>query len=279
MSRRRPARGYNLVAVVMLVAVLNVLVAAALPLWSTAIRRDKEEELISRGLQYAEAIRVFQKRFGRLPNRLQELAEVKPRSIRQLWDDPISGEKRWRLIVDGVGSPMAAGQPLAQGQGPSNGPFGKDSPGDPATAPPEPIGSVAGDGEEKEQGAFGAVPLPTGPIRGIKSLSGEDSLKLFFGKSRYREWEFKVDLLMAPPVGIPGSPQPRLNATVLGRPFRFPPPGGQPGAPQPGGLPPGMGPGGFPSSPVPANPSSPRPQSPVGGDPTLGQPEPPMGDG
>ena len=76
MRRRRRSRGYNLVAVVMLVTVLNVLVAAALPLWSTAIRRDKEEELISRGLQYAEAIRIFQKRFGRLPNRLPELLEV-----------------------------------------------------------------------------------------------------------------------------------------------------------------------------------------------------------
>ena len=251
MARRGRARGYNLVAVVMLVTVLNVLVAAALPLWSTAIRRDKEEELISRGLQYAEAIRVFQKRFGRLPNRLQELLEVQPRSIRQLWDDPVSGEKRWRLIVDGVGSPMAQGQALAQGGGPSAGPFGSGAPGDPTTAPPEPIGSVAGDAESKEQGTFGAQPLPTGPIRGIKSLSGENSLKLFFGKSRYSEWEFKVDLLMAPPVGIPGSPQPRLNATVLGRPFRFPPPGGMPGAGFPGGgMPSGSPPpGGMPGQP------------------------------
>lgn len=262
MGRRRHTRGYNLVAVVMLVTVLNVLVAAALPLWSTAIRRDKEEELISRGLQYAEAIRVFQKRFGRLPNRLQELLEVEPRSIRQLWADPMTGDKRWRLVVDGMGTPIQpGGQPLVQGQGPGG-------PVDPATLPPEPIGG--GDEDGKDSGGLGAVPLPTGPIRGVKSLSDEESLKLFFGKSRYREWEFKVDLLLAPPVGAPGAPAPRLNATVLGRPFRFPPPGGVPGMTMPptglppGGIPPGTGPGGAPPSAPPGRV--------VGGDPTGGQP-------
>ena len=61
--------------VVMLITVLNIVVAIALPLWSGMIRRDKEEELISRGLQYAEAIRVFQRRFGRLPVQLDELSK------------------------------------------------------------------------------------------------------------------------------------------------------------------------------------------------------------
>jgi len=45
------------------------------------IRREKEEELVFRGLQYAEAIRVFQNRFQRPPIRLQELIEVEPRSM------------------------------------------------------------------------------------------------------------------------------------------------------------------------------------------------------
>ena len=66
------------------------MLAAVLPLWSTAIRREKEEELIFRGLQYAEAIRVFQNRYHHLPNRLEELLEVKPRCIRLLWTDPLS---------------------------------------------------------------------------------------------------------------------------------------------------------------------------------------------
>jgi hypothetical protein len=32
---------------------MNIMVAAAIPLWRTAIRREKEEELIFRGFQYA----------------------------------------------------------------------------------------------------------------------------------------------------------------------------------------------------------------------------------
>ncbi|HSM50032.1 MAG TPA: hypothetical protein VLA75_01375 [Thermoanaerobaculia bacterium] len=230
--RRAAERGYNLVAVVMAVMLLNVLVAAALPLWSAAIRRDREEELISRGLQYAEAIRVFQKRFGRLPNRLQELREVNPRSIRQLWHDPITGEPTWGLILDGVGAPIQI-------------------PGQPP--PPEPVGNVGGDddgGADGEGSPFGAPQLPTGPIRGVRSLSTEEGFKVFFDKQRYRDWEFKLDLVLAPPIAGPGQFAPRLNATVIGRPYRYPPPGGVPGMPGApvvpgvGGAPPQPGPGG-----------------------------------
>ena len=51
--------GYNMVILVIAITVLNIVVAAMLPLWSTQIQREKEEELVFRGFQYAEAIRVF----------------------------------------------------------------------------------------------------------------------------------------------------------------------------------------------------------------------------
>ena len=79
--------GYNLVMLVVAITVLNILVAVILPVWSHQARREKEEEAIFRGLQYAEAIRVFQLRFGRFPTALKELIEVEPPSIRQLWED------------------------------------------------------------------------------------------------------------------------------------------------------------------------------------------------
>ena len=50
--------GYNIVILAVAITVLNILVAKALPLWSHVIQREKEEELIFRGLQYAEAIRI-----------------------------------------------------------------------------------------------------------------------------------------------------------------------------------------------------------------------------
>ena len=81
-KHRRSEAGYNLVILMMTLTVLNILMAAALPKWSHVIRREREEELISRGWQYAEAIRIFQNRFQRLPVRVEELMEVEPRSIR-----------------------------------------------------------------------------------------------------------------------------------------------------------------------------------------------------
>ena len=76
--RVRQGGGYTLVAVVIIFTVMTILLAAVLPSWTTMIQRDNEEELVFRGLQYAEAIRVFQVRFGRYPVRLEELIEVRP---------------------------------------------------------------------------------------------------------------------------------------------------------------------------------------------------------
>ena len=75
---RRPAaargeQGYTLAVLIMMATVMSILVGAALPSWSKMIQRDKEEELIARGWQYAEAVRIFQNTFGRLPTTLDEL--------------------------------------------------------------------------------------------------------------------------------------------------------------------------------------------------------------
>jgi type II secretory pathway pseudopilin PulG len=164
--------GYNMVVLMVLVTVLHVLVAAALPSWSGAIQREKEEELIFRGLQYAEAIRVFQARFGRPPSRLEELVEVEPRSIRRLWEDPMTGEARWGLIFAGGGAPIPG-----QGQG-GDGGLGTD-----ATQPPPTI--TSGDRDQVTQG----------PISGVHSLARGEAMLEFQGKQRYSEWLFTVDVV------------------------------------------------------------------------------------
>ncbi len=235
---RSGERGYNLVVVVMLITVMSILTAIALPLWSTQIRRDKEEELISRGLQYAEAIRVFQRRFGRLPVRLAELIEVEPRSIRRLWKDPMTGEADWALILDG----KPARRPPA-----TDPETGEPVPGDPPTGEP-PEGEPEIDPETGE-------PKVLGPIRGVRSRSDEEGLQLYFDRSRYDEWEFKVDVLLKYRARPGDNGLARLSAMTLGRPFRFPTPGDfQAG----GGLPPpAIGP--VPPSPLDPNPSPARP--------------------
>jgi len=178
--------GYNLVMLIVIVAILGILVAAALPAWSTAIQREKEEELIFRGLQYAEAIRVFQQRFGRPPVRLEELVEVEPRSIRRLWEDPLTGEAEWGLIFAGQpqGQPPAGGQD-AQGQELGGGRV-------------QGIAGGATSGEDQ---------ITQGPIVGVHSLAEGEAVKSFAGTQRYVEWHFTVDLVAQRVYGI----QPRVG--------------------------------------------------------------------
>ncbi|KAB2958257.1 MAG: type II secretion system protein, partial [Thermoanaerobaculia bacterium] len=166
-------RGYNLVALSMVIAVTMILVTALAPLWSSRIQRDREEELISRGFQYAEAIRVFQKRFGRLPNRLEELIEIEPRSIRQLWKDPMTEHGGWGVIVELPGRGMIAvdsrtGVPLV--------PVDADGDGQPDPPPPAP--------PRPDDGGTVAV----GPIHGVRSLAGGEAFHELFDKSDYGDW-------------------------------------------------------------------------------------------
>jgi len=253
MVRRRRAAGpneagYNLVILVIAITVLNILVAAAIPLWRTAIRREKEEELISRGFQYAEAIRVFQHRFGRMPARLEELVEVKPRCIRRLWADPITGKQDWvpiRVGMPGAVDPNAPPTGNGDGRGGDQGKDGDDENGqddqkgggdeestDTRPNAPPGVGTTTPDGN-----------VGLGPIRGVRSRSKAEAIKSMFGQTRYNQWQFTVELLQSGGVvnvggaGVPAA-GPRLSAKWIGRPFR---PGlQQPGIPQQGTPPPAI---------------------------------------
>ena len=65
---RRGRGGYTLVALLVAMTVASILIAAVLPLASAQAQRDREAELVFRGLQYAEGIRIFRRRFGRIQN-------------------------------------------------------------------------------------------------------------------------------------------------------------------------------------------------------------------
>lgn len=206
--------GYNLVVLVIIITVMNIMVAAALPLWSSVIQRDKEEELIFRGLQYAEAIRVFQNKQSRLPVRLEELIEVEPRTIRQLWKDPMTEDGKWQLIFQNM-----QGGPLTPGGGGNPG-IG----GDPGEKPPpqdeEEEDGGENDGREgDDDSTFGprkGEVVAVGPIIGVRSRSGKASFLTFNGKQRYDEWQFTINLLNQPrpsPTPAPGG----FDETMMGR--------------------------------------------------------------
>jgi type II secretory pathway pseudopilin PulG len=229
-------RGYNMVMLMIAITVLNIMVAIALPSWTSLIQRDKEEELISRGFQYVEAIRVFQNRFQRLPVRIEELIEVKPRCIRRLWKDPMTDGGKFAVIHPDQPQPNGALQPRVPGQGndPGDGTGNNPEGGDDSQPGPDP-------------GSLGGVPkgeISVGPIIGVRSRSNKKSFLVFTGKEHYDEWRFTLDMMLGgrqappPPNGQPppGTPAPgagmQLSTRWLGRPlpsFLQPQGGGLPG--------------------------------------------------
>ncbi len=188
MSRRREA-GYALVALMATLTIGAIVLAAALPSWRYLIKNDREEELIFRGGQIADAIQRYQKKNGAFPPNLETL--VKTRFLRKLYKDPMTRDGKWRLLPPGGGVP-----PVVPGGGATP----------PSTQPPAP----------------GATTI--GPIEGVASRSKEKSLRLFNGQSRYDQWLLKGDPTKwvigkqvlrpgAPPSGSPG-PSPSVSPSA-----------------------------------------------------------------
>jgi type II secretory pathway pseudopilin PulG len=91
-SRRRE-RGYILLTLMLFVALLAVASLAWIEKVDFQIKRDREEELIHRGVQYSRAIRRYVKKFGRYPGRIEELETTNNiHFLRKRYKDPITGK-------------------------------------------------------------------------------------------------------------------------------------------------------------------------------------------
>lgn len=174
--RRRQPPGYTLVAVVIFIAILTIVIAAVGPSISMIMKREREEELLFRGKQYARAIALFQRRYGRYPNSLKEMYENRPRVIRKLWKDPMCRCDNWKLLI--LGQPDSSPF-MNQNVDPSNRP--------PSTysnlmRTPTPGAFGSGEGEQKN----------VGPIVGVRSRTHQEALREWRGRRFYDEWRFIV---------------------------------------------------------------------------------------
>ncbi|MCR4395765.1 MAG: type II secretion system GspH family protein [Candidatus Saccharicenans sp.] len=94
---QQPA-GYTLLLLLIAVFIMGLGLLVAVPVLETQLRREKEEELIFRGRQYQEAIRLYQqKKPGTYPASLEEL--VKEKCLRKIYPDPMSENGRWHLLL------------------------------------------------------------------------------------------------------------------------------------------------------------------------------------
>jgi type II secretory pathway pseudopilin PulG len=80
------------------VALLAIAAGALAPTIAFQVRRDREEELIHRGVQYSRAIRRYVKKTGRYPARLEELENTNNiRFLRKRYKDPLTN-KDFKLL-------------------------------------------------------------------------------------------------------------------------------------------------------------------------------------
>jgi type II secretory pathway pseudopilin PulG len=148
----------------MVIAVMAIMAGAAVQLASFQMKREKEAELIFRGRQYVEGIRLYRQKFGRYPVRMKELWEADPKVLRKRWIDPMTGSEKWGVIFEGQEGQEVRIPGVEQRVTPTKTPvFERDR---------------QGEGEK------------VGPIVGVHSLSTEESIKIYEGRNRYNMWKF-----------------------------------------------------------------------------------------
>jgi len=231
--------GFALLFVMLAATVLLIGLTAVLPSIYLEGQREREEELIFRGTQYARAVAGFHQKFQRYPTSVSELTKLTSgfRFLRKEFTDPMTPNGKWRFIhANGQGvlldsktqgpSSGGQGQPGAgqgtgmfgmigtssmggsasgqQGMGDSG--FGQSTGGfslnstSPGSTSSAPGNSSFFGGSIQGGGTF---------IVGVASSSHKASIRIWNQKTHYDEWEFiGVDLgALGIATSIPGLPQ------------------------------------------------------------------------
>lgn len=122
-ARGKPSeQGYILLLLMLFITLLAIAATAIAPSIAFQIRRDREEEMIHRGVQYSRAIRRYVKKFGRYPTRMEDLENSSNlRFLRRRYKDPITG-KDFKLLHLGevqmaFGAGLAGANPAGGVQG------------------------------------------------------------------------------------------------------------------------------------------------------------------
>jgi type II secretory pathway pseudopilin PulG len=210
---------------ILFLSLLAIAALAVLPDIALQIKRDREEELIHRGLGYSRGIRRYYKKFGRYPTKIEDLENTNTlRFIRKRYKDPVTGEDFKILRVGDVvmgglmigtqgpnlqGAPgvtLPAGSVPGANVGPGtsqqimvnptgSNPTGGDSGNAPDTQTnPKPSGSSSSssssssDTSSSTQQVFGG-----GPMLGVVSTNKGKTIREFCKKSHYKDWYFIYD--------------------------------------------------------------------------------------
>lgn len=214
--------GYILLVLMLWVSILSMTVA--LPMvyyYRQQMARDREEEMVHRGVEYERAVRKYYRKFGSYPQSLEMLESSNHmRFLRKRYNDPITG-KDFKVLTQadvmvafaaGIpGATMPGGQSLGQSVTDMTSGAGSTPAPTPAPAPaPTPASSDGSEanaagpdsGTPNNSGTtlpFSAKPTPAGSttqtfggggIVGVASISKTESIRVFNKKNHYNEWLF-----------------------------------------------------------------------------------------
>jgi hypothetical protein len=116
---RRDEQGYVLLTLMLFVALLAIASLAWIQKVDFEIKRDREEELIHRGVQYSRALRHYVKKFGHYPARIEDLESTNNvHYLRKRYKDPITGKDFKFLRMNDIQSSFNPG--AASGLAPGN---------------------------------------------------------------------------------------------------------------------------------------------------------------
>jgi len=110
-QKTRPGeKGYVLLTLLLMVALLGIFALAAIIPIKFEIQRDQELEMIHRGVQYSRAIRAYYKKFNRYPTKLEDLDNTNNlRYLRKHYKDPLNKNRDFRLLHFGEPGVTLAG--------------------------------------------------------------------------------------------------------------------------------------------------------------------------
>lgn len=247
-SPRRHSRfddgGFTMVVLLVVMAVMAIGMTAMLPTWRQQAIREKEEELIFRGNQYARAIVLYSRKNNNLlPASVDVLYDGK--FLRKKWKDPITGGD-FGLLPAGMPA-NTAGRGLPQGPGGARG-----------TPTPQQPGAGRGTGPGT---SFGGQQI-VGSFQGVYSTSTDTSIRVYQNQQRYSDWQFTFQTALplmgggrGGAAGLPGrqggptGPGADGRGNPIGTPGIGQPGRGGQGRGGPGGVRPGDGRGGQPGTP------------------------------
>src|SRR5258705_4477700 len=90
-GQARRQNGYAMAALLVAMSIMAIMMTVAMPVWKQISTREKEEELVFRGEQYARAIGLFQRKFANAAPPSFDLL-VEQHFLRKKYKDPITND-------------------------------------------------------------------------------------------------------------------------------------------------------------------------------------------